>query len=154
MWQFLISALLAAGLASNPGVAASTSATAPKPLTGFSNGQKNWIIAAGTTRKESVFTFSEVQSEGNGWVVIYQIVNGKPDGEKYLGAAYVPSGNSKSVAVKVNYIPKKGEHFHVMLHRDVNEDKVFDFVFVDPPNVLDRAVVEGSKMIARIFTSP
>ncbi len=41
-----------------------------------------------------------------------------------------------------------------MLHRDVNEDKVFDFVFVDPPNVLDRAVVEGSKMIARIFTSP
>lgn len=66
MWQFLILAVLAAGLTSNPGVAASTSATAPKPVSGFSNGQKNWIIAAGATRKESAFTFSEVQSEGNG----------------------------------------------------------------------------------------
>ncbi len=58
------------------------------------------------------------------------------------------------MAVKINTTSKNGEHFLVMLHRDVNEDHVFDFVFVDPPNVLDRAVVEGSKMIARILTSP
>ena len=80
--------------------------------------------------------------------------SGKPDGEKYLGASYVTSGNSKNIAVTVDYLPKAKEHFLVMLHRDVNEDKVFDFVFVDPPNVLDKAVLEGNKMIARIFSSP
>jgi 16S rRNA G966 N2-methylase RsmD len=41
-----------------------------------------------------------------------------------------------------------------MLHRDVNENKVFDFVFVDPPHVLDRAVFEGNKMIALVFQAP
>jgi hypothetical protein len=41
-----------------------------------------------------------------------------------------------------------------MLHRDVNENKTFDFVFVDERNVLDKAVFEGTKMIGHPFAAP
>ena len=51
-------------------------------------------------------------------------------------------------------MPEPGEMFIVMLHRDVNENQVFDFVFVDERNVLDKAVFEGSKMIAHHFAAP
>ena len=44
--------------------------------------------------------------------------------------------------------------FIVMLHRDVNENKVFDFVFVDERNVLDKAAFEGTKMIGHHFAAP
>ncbi len=44
--------------------------------------------------------------------------------------------------------------FIVMLHRDVNENQVFDFVFVDERNVLDKAVFESTKMIAHPFAAP
>ncbi len=147
----MIAAIMASGLCAQGALGAGVTT---KPSGGFGNGQKNWIIAAAATRNGSTFTFREVQIEGNGFVVIYQILNGKPVGEKYLGAGYVVSGNSKNVAVTVDYKPRKGEHFLVMLHRDVNEDKVFDFVFVDPPNVLDKAVFEGTRMVARIFSAP
>lgn len=154
MRLLMIAAALASGLLVGSAEAAPGAEAAPKPSTGFANGQKNWIIAAGAARAGSTFTFREVQIEGNGFVVIYQILNGRPVGEKYLGAGYVASGNSKNVTVTVNYEPRKGEHFLVMLHRDVNEDKVFDFEFVNPPDVLDKVVSEGNKMVARIFTAP
>ena len=42
-----------------------------------------------------------------------------------------------------------------MLHNDVDNDRVFDFVFVeDGINVEDRAVFEGMRMIAHIFEVP
>ncbi len=118
------------------------------------NGDNNWIVTDGVARNGATFTFKEVKIDGNGWLVIHQIVDGKPVGEKYLGASYIASGVSKSVALTVDYQPKAGEPFVVMLHRDVNENKVFDFVFVDPPHVLDRAVFEGNKMIALVFQAP
>jgi hypothetical protein len=118
------------------------------------NGDKNWIVTEGVARAGQTFTFKEVKIDGNGWLVIHQIVDGKPVGEKYLGASYVASGVSKNVALTVDYKPAAGEPFVVMLHRDVNENKVFDFVFVDPPHVLDRAVFEGNKMIALVFQAP
>lgn len=118
------------------------------------NGEKNWIVTEGVTRNGATFTFPAVRIEGNGWLVIHQIVDGKPIGEKYLGAAYIASGESKGVALTVDHKPAAGEPFLVMLHRDVNENKVFDFVFVDPPHVLDRAVFEGNKMIALVFQAP
>jgi hypothetical protein len=106
-------------------------------------------------RQGAAFTFREASIDGNGWLVIHQIVDGKPVGETYLGATYVPSGASKNVTVDVAaYAPKTGEMFVVMLHRDVNENQVFDFVFVDPPHVLDKAVFEGTKMIAMTFRAP
>jgi hypothetical protein len=126
----------------------------PQMTTG--NGEKNWIKTEGVIREGATFTFGEVQIDGNGWLVIHQIVDGKPVGEKYLGATYIASGESKSVDVTVeDYSPKLGEAFVVMLHRDVNENKVFDFVFVDGgPHVVDKAVFEGSKMVALTFAAP
>ena len=44
--------------------------------------------------------------------------------------------------------------FIVMLHRDVNENQEFDFVFVDSVNVLDKAVFEGCTMIAHAIPAP
>ena len=44
--------------------------------------------------------------------------------------------------------------FLVMLHRDVNENREFDFVFVDERNVSDKAVFEGAKMIAHPIAAP
>ena len=42
----------------------------------------------------------------------------------------------------------------VMLHRDVNENQEFDFVFVDPINVLDKAVMEGMTLIGHSIPAP
>ena len=47
-------------------------------------------------------------------------------GDIYVGSTYIEDGEN----------------------RDVNENKEFDFVFVDERNVLDKAVFEGTKMIA------
>ena len=47
------------------------------------------------------------------------------------------------------------DKFLVMLHGDVDADKVFDFVFVeDGINVEDTAIFEGTHMIAHIFAVP
>ena len=118
------------------------------------NGQNNWIITQGISRSGATFTVPEAKIDRNGWLVIHQVVNGKPVGEKYLGATYIAAGVNKNVVVTVDYTPQSGETFLIMLHSDVNENKVFDFVFVDPPNVLDKAVFEADRMIALIFTAP
>ena len=52
--------------------------------------------------------------------------DGEPVGDIYVGSTYIEDGEN----------------------RDVNENKEFDFVFVDERNVLDKAVFEGTKMIA------
>jgi hypothetical protein len=44
--------------------------------------------------------------------------------------------------------------FIVMLHRDTNENEVFDFVFVDEQNVMDHAVFEGGTMIGHAIAAP
>ncbi len=118
------------------------------------DGDKNSIVTDGVTRSGATFTFKDVVIDGNGWLVIHQIVNGKPIGEKYIGASYIKSGENKNVALTIDYAPAAGEAFLVMLHRDVNENKTFDFIFVDPPHVLDKAVFEGNKMIAHTFAAP
>lgn len=127
--------------------------TPPKMTMG--DGVKNHIVADGVLRDGATFTFAEVEIDGNGWLVIHRIVDGKPVGDSYLGATYIASGVTKNVALTLkDYTPAKGETFVVMMHRDVNENKTFDFIFVDPPHVLDRAVFEGSRMISHIFAAP
>lgn len=49
---------------------------------------------------------------------------------------------------------EQGKKFIVMLHRDVNENKFLDFIFVDATNVLDKAVFEGSRMIVHAIAAP
>ena len=130
----------------------SAPAEAPKPTTG--NGEANWIVTDGATRDGATFSFREVRIDGNGWLVMHPFKDGKPVGDVYVGATYLEDGESRDVAITVDSVPEPGDMFIVMLHRDVNENRVFDFVFVDERNVLDKAVFEGTKMIGHPFAAP
>ena len=118
------------------------------------NGDKNWIVVEGVTRSESTLTFPEVQIEGNGWLVMHPFENGKPNGDKYVAASYLESGKNTDVALEVYKGIKTGEMFIIMLHRDNNENKILDFVFVTETVVMDAPVFEGNKMIAHAMPSP
>lgn len=119
------------------------------------NGEANWIITDGATRDGATFVFPEVQINGNGWLVMHPFEEGKPNGDIYVGATYVSSGNNNNVAITVNDEPATGDMFIVMLHRDVDEDQQFDFVFVgDSGHVEDKAVFEGKTMIGHPYSAP
>ncbi|PCJ25564.1 MAG: hypothetical protein COA96_07005 [SAR86 cluster bacterium] len=118
------------------------------------NGSKNWITTEGVTREESTLTFSEVQIDGNGWLVIHPFEEGAPNGDKYVASTYLKDGTNTNVSIKVHKGLETGEMFIVMLHRDVNENQVLDFVFVDDLNVMDTAVFEGSTMIGHAIPAP
>ena len=125
-----------------------------KPAVTMGNGEANWIVTDGATRNGATFTFSKVKIDGNGWLVMHPFKDGKPVGEIYVGATYLADGESGDVEITVEPEPAAGEMFIVMLHRDVNENKEFDFVFVDERNVLDKAVFEGSVMIGHAIPAP
>lgn len=129
-------------------------AVAPAAAIGLGNGESNWIIVEGFTRAGNTFTFSEVQIDGNGWLVMHPFENGRPVGDRYVGATYITSGDNRAVKIQVDEQPETGDQFIVMLHRDVNENREFDFVFVDERNVLDKAVFEDRTMIAHQISAP
>ncbi len=124
------------------------------PQITLGNGDKNWIVVEGVSRSESTLTFKEVHIDGNGWLVMHPFEDGKPNGDKYVASSYVESGTNKDVEIKVHKGIESGENFIVMLHRDVNENKVLDFVFVTDTAVMDEAVFEGSKMVAHVIAAP
>ncbi len=140
----------ALGLLSNA-VLAQSSAT---PQVSIGNGAKNWITTEGVKRADGTLTFSEVQIDGNGWLVIHPFENGAPNGDKYVASTYLKDGTNSNVSIKVHKGLTSGEMFIVMLHRDVNENQVLDFVFVDDRNVMDTAVFEGSTMIGHAIPAP
>lgn len=123
---------------------------------GFSmgNGEENWIVIDGATRNGHKFTFPEVNIAGNGWLVMHPFEDGKPNGKVYVGHTYLKEGATKAVEITVDPTPNLGDMYIVMLHRDVNENQTFDFVFVDEQHVLDKAVFEGSKMIGHAYAAP
>lgn len=125
---------------------------APKLTMG--NGDNNWIDVKGVTRQGSILNFPEVEIDGNGWLVIHPFENGAPNGDKYVASTYLNSGTNTDVNIEVFKGLETGEMFIVMLHRDVNENKVLDFVFVDDRNVMDTAVFEGSMMIGHAIPAP
>ena len=118
------------------------------------NGTANWIVTDGFTRRGATFTFAEVRIDGDGWLVMHPFKDGKPVGEIYVGSTFIESGTHLDVEITVDDEPMPGEMFIVMLHSDVNKNREFDFVFVDERNVLDKAVFEGSKMIAHAIAAP
>jgi hypothetical protein len=118
------------------------------------NGKANWIIVEGASRADAILTFREVHIDGNGWLVMHPFKDGKPVGDIYVGHTYVRAGDNQNVEITVDPAPSTGDMFIVMLHRDVNENQEFDFVFVDEVNVLDKAVFEGSMMIAHAIAAP
>jgi hypothetical protein len=144
--------LTLAGLQTSSSAEPAVLSEAPTVTTG--NGKANWIVTEGATRDGATFSFREVRIDGNGWLVMHPFKDGKPVGNVYVGATYLEEGENRDVAVTVDSVPEPGEMFIVMLHRDVNENQVFDFVFVDERNVLDKAVFEGTKMIAHPFAAP
>ena len=131
-------------------------AQSQEPARAFSmgNGEANWIITEDATRKNNVLTFSEVNIADSGWLVMHPFEDGKPNGDKYVAATYLQSGSNTNVDIEVYKGIEPGESFIVMLHNDSNLNKIFDFVFVDDVNVMDKAVFEGSKMIGHVFTAP
>ena len=131
---------------------APTSEATP-PIT-FGNGEANWIVTEGATRDGATFSFREVRIDGNGWLVMHPFKDGRPVGEVYVGATYLKDGENHDVRITVDPTPTAGTMFLVMLHRDVNENQEFDFVFVDAFNVVDKAVFEGRTMIAHVFPAP
>jgi hypothetical protein len=118
------------------------------------NGAKNWIDVAGVTRQQSVLTFPEVQISGNGWLVVHPFEDGKPNGDKYVAKTYLEDGKNENVEIDVLKGLTQGEMFIVMLHRDTNENRELDFIFIDDTNVMDRAVFEGSRMIGHAIAAP
>ena len=124
------------------------------PSYSIGNGIKNWIVVDDVTRSGSTLTFSEVLIDGNGWLVIHPFEDGKPNGDKYVASTYLSDGTNRNVEIEVHKGLSSGEMFVVMLHRDLNENKVLDFVFVDDRSVMDKAVFEGSKMIAHAVVAP
>ena len=124
------------------------------PERSIGNGSKNWITTEGVQRQDGTLTFSEVQIDGNGWLVIHPFEDGAPNGDKYVASTYVKDGSNLNVSIKVHKGLQAGEMFIVMLHRDVNENQILDFVFVDELNVMDTAVFEGSRMIGHAIPAP
>ncbi len=118
------------------------------------NGENNSIALEDVKRDGPMLTFSNITIEGDGWVVIHPFEEGKPNGDKYVGATYLKSGDNKNVEVEVYKGLESGEMVIVMLHSDSNPNKFFDFVFVDEVNVMDKAVFEGNKMIAHAIAVP
>jgi len=118
------------------------------------DGDANWIVVDGATRDGATFTFPEVHIDGNGWLVMHPFEDGEANGNIYVGATYLRDGDNRDVEVTVDSEPTTGDMFIVMLHRDVNENQEFDFVFVDSVNVLDKAVLEGRTLIAHEISAP
>jgi hypothetical protein len=152
---FPISALVSIALAGLQ-ISCSGESSSPTEAPKFSmgNGEANWIVTEGATRDGSRFTFPEVRIDGNGWLVMHPFEDGKPNGNVYVGATFVPDGENRDVGITIDSLPDAGDMFIVMLHRDVNENGNFDFVFVDERNVVDKAVFEGPKMIGHAFAAP
>ncbi len=142
----------------------------------FGNGERNWISVEGMERADSsapysevrisngepqirrgdglTLTFQEVHVEGDSWLVMHPFVGGKPSGTHVAGYSFVEQGTNLDVQITLNPAPAAGEAFIVMLHKDADQDRVFDFVFVAENVVEDVAVFEGSTMIAHVVTIP
>ncbi len=125
-----------------------------KPAYSMGNGEKNWIVTENAKRSGNILTFPEVNIDGNGWLVMHPFEDGRPNGVKYVAASYLSSGKNTSVDIEVYKGIESGERFIVMLHRDVNENEIFDFVFVNDREVMDKAVFEGTTMIGHVFSAP
>lgn len=145
------------------------------PAIQLGNGEKNWIIVEGMKRKAAstytevrttsdrqhlrrgdgvTLTIPEVHIDGDGWLVMHPFIGGAPSGTYVAGYTFVEDGTNKDVEITLNPAPAKGDRYVVMLHKDADNDRVFDFVFVAENVVEDEAVFEGRTMIAHIVEVP
>ena len=171
------SALSLAMLMASLSGAASAQETPAKSQITFGNGSANMIKVEGLTRQvensvtsevrvdgtsvstmranTTAVTFPEVMIEKSGWLVLHPVIDGRPDGDIVSGFTYLERGQNQNVTIQIQHPAGAGDKFLVMLHNDVDEDRVFDFVFVeDGINVEDTAVFEGTRMIAHLIALP
>lgn len=139
------------------------------------NGEQNWIVVDGIKRGDPstytevratsdrqqmrrgdgvTLTIPEVHIDGDGWLVMHPFIGGEPSGTYVAGYSFVESGTNKDVRITLNPAPASGDRYVVMLHKDADGDRVFDFVFVAENVVEDEAVFEGRTMIAHIVAVP
>jgi hypothetical protein len=95
-----------------------------------------------------------VHVDVNSWPVLYPFEGGKPNGGKYLAASYVKSGTNQNVDIKVHKGLDTGDKVIVMLRRDINKNKVLDFVFTRDTGIMVEAIFEESTMIADVVSAP
>lgn len=170
-----ILALSIAALGSSACAVAQEARSAPHMTMG--NGVANAIRMDGLKRTEGETTFSEIRVDGEtvktfranstaivfpeiviekaGWVVLHPVIDGRPNGDMVSGFTYLNAGRTENVTIRTDHPADAGDKFLVMLHGDADQDRVFDFVFVaDGVNVEDKAVFEGTRMIAHVFSVP
>ncbi|MEL6688228.1 MAG: hypothetical protein AAFP97_11495 [Pseudomonadota bacterium] len=158
-------------------VSAMAQDTATTPQITMGNGKANSIQMEGLTRAESVTHFSEVRIDSGtvstfrgdsvalnfpkvtiekpGFIVLHPVMDGRPNGDVVSGFTYLNARTNHDVTVRLDTPADAGRKFLVMLHTDVDNDRVLDFVFIeDGINVEDTAVFEGTHMIAHIFAVP
>ncbi|MEL7547738.1 MAG: hypothetical protein AAGJ84_13875 [Pseudomonadota bacterium] len=151
--------------------------SAPTPQITMGNGESNTIQMEGLARQDGETVFSQVRMDGetistlranttaimfpkvvvaqNSWIVLHPVIDGRPDGDMVSGFTYLSAGSTENVTIQFDHPAETGDKFLVMLHKDADEDRVFDFVFVeDGINVEDTAVFEGTQMIAHVFAVP
>jgi len=116
------------------------------------NGENNFIILEGASREGSTFSFPEVTIDKDGFLVIHPFKDGKPVQTEYVGAVPVAAGTHKDVAITIDRDISSGENFIIMLHYDMNTDKIFDFN--DGVTVPDVPVFEGQTLVALRYKVP
>ncbi|MEM8697386.1 MAG: hypothetical protein AAGE05_15295 [Pseudomonadota bacterium] len=124
---------------------------APPQIT-LGNGEHNAIMLEGATRSGATFRIPTIRIDRNGFLVMHPFRDGAPVPTEYVGAVPVPAGVSHNVRITVDAEPMAGEMFIVMLHYDMNDDRVFDFG--DGVTVPDAPVFEGGTMIAHRYAAP
>lgn len=163
-------------VAFSTGCSVAQEAVSPAQIT-MGNGELNAIELAGLIREVGEKTFSDVRVHGettstyrtnstgitfpkvtienSGWIVLHPVIDGKPNGDIVSGFSYLAAGQTENVTINMMHPADAGAKYLVMLHNDVDKDRVFDFVFVeDGINVEDRAVFEGANMIAHFIELP
>ncbi len=118
------------------------------------NGLSNWINVEDVKREGGKLTFSEVQIEGNGFLIIHPFENGAPNGDRVVASTFLNSGKNENVEIAVHQGLEAGEMFIVMLHSDSNSNGALDFIFIDDRNVMDLAVFEGETLIGHAIPAP
>ncbi|MEO1041877.1 MAG: hypothetical protein AAFX52_06270 [Pseudomonadota bacterium] len=128
--------------------------TPERTMVTLGNGEANSITPQGVTRDGATFTFATATVADDSWLVIHPFKDGRPNGDIYVGHTFLAAGTHQNIPITVEGGAQTGQMFLVMLHKDVDQDRVFDFVFIDENTVEDHAVFEGTKMIAHIFAAP
>lgn len=167
-----LNAALASALLSTPAIAQDTPERSQISL---GNGASNMIEVSGMTRKSGPVTTTDLRTDDDqasvmranstsitfpkvvaaqpSWIVLHPVIDGRPDGDIVSGYTYLDAGESVNVTITMAHPASAGDKYLVMLHKDKDEDRVFDFVFVeDGVNVEDTAVFEGNRMIAHLIS--